>query len=495
MPAPRIHPGLAHRLILTPHLRQRIDMLAMTKLELRELLAQELQENPVLEEVPEVIPTAEPALRSTEKDEYVGLTPGEGPPEGEVEPRKPESTDPFEQVDLDSYFQEYLDPAPRTEWSEPPEAEEESLLERLTPQRRTLYDDLMQQLALASPESEDVRRAAEAIIGCINSDGYLEATLEEIRALGEWPAEVVERALEIVQSFDPPGIGARDLRECLLLQLRARGWENRLATRLVRDHLHELAGGKWTDLAARLGVSVGELLSEVEIIRQLDPRPGRHLGDPRPQYIVPEVRITKVGGEYRIELDDDGLPHLRINPLYRRMLKADNVSKETREFVRERLRAAVELLKSLEHRHRAIYRVCEAIIRRQRDFLDHGVEYLRPMLLKDIAEELKLSLSTISRVVNNKYIETPQGIIELRRFFTEGVMTRNGEEVSTRVIKLRIQKMIENEDPAAPLTDDDLVQILARDGIHLSRRTVTKYRKQLGIPSSRDRHAAVGRGA
>ncbi|HXF04882.1 MAG TPA: hypothetical protein VNM72_05655, partial [Blastocatellia bacterium] len=262
MPAPRIHPGLAHRLILTPHLRQRIDMLAMTKLELRELLAQELQENPVLEEVPEVIPTAEPALRSTEKDEYVGLTPGEGPPEGEVEPRKPESTDPFEQVDLDSYFQEYLDPAPRTEWSEPPEAEEESLLERLTPQRRTLYDDLMQQLALASPESEDVRRAAEAIIGCINSDGYLEATLEEIRALGEWPAEVVERALEIVQSFDPPGIGARDLRECLLLQLRARGWENRLATRLVRDHLHELAGGKWTDLAARLGVSVGELLSE-----------------------------------------------------------------------------------------------------------------------------------------------------------------------------------------------------------------------------------------
>jgi RNA polymerase sigma-54 factor len=337
------------------------------------------------------------------------------------------------------------------------------------------------------PHEEEVRQAAEAIIGCLNSDGYLEATLEEIQALGGWSEDVVERALALVQSLDPPGIGARDLRECLLLQLRARGWEDRLAARLVRDHLWELHPHRLPELAERLGLPLETVREELELIRQLDPRPGRNLGAAPPAYILPEASIVKVENRYVIVFHDEDMPSLRIAPYYRRLLQNTTLSKEVRDFVRERFRSAVELLRNIEHRRRAIYRVCEAIIRRQRDFLDYGPEHLKPMLLKDIAAELGLSLSTVSRIVSNKYIDTPQGLIELRRFFTEGVRKENGEQISTRVLKLRLQKLIEQEDPRAPLTDDDVVRLLEREGIRLSRRTVTKYRKQLGIPSSRDR--------
>jgi RNA polymerase sigma-54 factor len=483
MPALKVAPGLTQRLALTPQLKQRIDLLAMTKLELLTVIRQELRENPVLEEVVEESPSVEAALLTTEREEYreVRRSPSES---AEVTPTP---KDPFEEVDFEDFFQNYLDPAPRTTWAEPPPEEEASLLEKLTPSRPSLYEALMEQLRLMSPHEEEVRRAAEAIIGCLNSDGYLEATLEEIQALGGWSEDVVERALALVQSLDPPGIGARDLRECLLLQLRARGWEDRLAARLVRDHLWELHPHRLPELAERLGLPLETVREELELIRQLDPRPGRNLGAAPPAYILPEASIVKVENRYVIVFHDEDMPSLRIAPYYRRLLQNTTLSKEVRDFVRERFRSAVELLRNIEHRRRAIYRVCEAIIRRQRDFLDYGPEHLKPMLLKDIAAELGLSLSTVSRIVSNKYIDTPQGLIELRRFFTEGVRKENGEQISTRVLKLRLQKLIEQEDPRAPLTDDDVVRLLEREGIRLSRRTVTKYRKQLGIPSSRDR--------
>ncbi|GBC80973.1 RNA polymerase sigma-54 factor [bacterium HR10] len=490
MPSVKIAPGLTQRLTLTPQLKQRIDLLAMTKLELLTLIRQELRENPVLEEAVEVVPSAEAALRNTEREAREEAHGSSEPVELEPKPR-----DPFEEVDFEDFFQNYLDPAPRTTWAEPSPEEEVSLLEKLTPSRPSLYEALLEQLRVMAPSDDEVRQAAEAIIGCLNSDGYLEATLEEIKALGGWSDEVVERALALVQSLDPPGIGARDLRECLLLQLRARGWEDRLAARLVRDHLWDLHPHRLPELAERLGLPLQTVREELEVIRQLDPRPGRNLGAAPPMYIVPEASIVKVDDRYVILFNDEGLPHLRINPYYRRLLKSGQLPKEARDFVRERFRSAVELLRNIEHRRRAIYRVCEAIVRRQRDFLDYGPEYLKPMLLKDIAAELGLSLSTVSRIVSNKYIDTPQGLIELRRFFTEGVRKENGEQISTRVLKLRLQKLIEQEDPRAPLTDDDLVRLLEREGVRLSRRTVTKYRKQLGIPSSRDRallHAGRG---
>jgi len=487
MPSVKITQGLTQRLALTPQLKQRIDLLAMTKLELLTVIRQELRENPVLEEVIEPVPSAETMLLNTERESHTVASES-----AQVEPKP---RDPFEEVDFEDFFQNYLDPVPQTTWAEPPPEDEASLLEKLTPSRPSLYEALLEQLRLIAPKEEDVREAAEAIIGCLNSDGYLEATLEEIKALGGWSDEVVERALALVQSLDPPGIGARDLRECLLLQLRARGWEDRLAARLVREHLWELQPHRLSELAQRLNLPLETLREELEVIRQLDPRPGRNLGAAPPTYIVPEASIVKVDDRYVILFHEEGLPQLRINAYYRRLLKNAHLPKETRDFVRERLRSAVELLKNIEHRRRAIYRVCEAIVRRQRDFLDYGPEYLKPMLLKDIAAELGLSLSTVSRIVSNKYIDTPQGLIELRRFFTEGVRKENGEQISTRVLKLRLQKLIEQEDPRAPLTDDDLVRLLEREGIRLSRRTVTKYRKQLGIPSSRDRSLlAAGRG-
>lgn len=489
MPSVKLHTTLSQRLILTPQLKQRIDMLAMTKVELLDVINHELQENPVLEEITEPVTDGQQMLANTDQEEF-SLHPRDTELE-KSEPVTPEPTangDPFDQIDYGSFFQDYLDPGPRTTQGEVPE-DEPSLIEKLTPEKTSLYDHLTWQLRLIGL-SDEMLSIAEAIVGNLNEDGYLEATIEEIAAMGPWPVAQVEAALSVVQHLDPPGVGARDLRECLLLQLTEHGWGNDLAATLVAEHLEELHPRRLPDLAKKLGLPLDVVEAEMDKIHRLDPRPGRNYTATPTQYIMPEVSIVKIGDEYRLIFNDDEVPRLRISPTYRRMLEGNEVSKEVRDFVRERFRGALELLKNIEHRRRAIYRVCEAIVRRQRDFLDFGPEYLKPMLLKDIAEELNLSLSTISRVVNNKYVETPQGVMELRRFFTEGLTRDDGREISTRVIKLRIKELIEREDARNPLTDDDIVNILGRNGIRLSRRTVTKYRKLMGIESSRDRRAS-----
>jgi RNA polymerase sigma-54 factor len=233
------------------------------------------------------------------------------------------------------------------------------------------------------------------------------------------------------------------------------------------------------------------VLVEMEIIKKLDPKPGRKYSSDEAQPIVPEVTIEKVGEDYVIRFEDDGMPQLRINRTYRQMMESKDSSKETRDYIRERFRSAVDLLKNIEHRRQTIYRVCQSIVERQREFLNHGIEQLRPMMLKDVAEDIGMHLSTVSRVVNRKYVNTPQGVYELRRFFTEGMKSDSGEDVSTRVLKLKIKKMIEGEDPHRPITDDEIAKRLARDGVKLSRRTVAKYREQMRIPGSRERRAIV----
>jgi RNA polymerase sigma-54 factor len=309
--------------------------------------------------------------------------------------------------------------------------------------------------------------------------------------MGHWSEELVEQARQAVMQLEPIGCGARDVRECLIAQLEARGEGDRLAVRLIRDHLPELQQHKLPNLSKLLGIDIETLLAEMQVIRTLDPYPGRRYSSDEPVLITPEIYIEKIDEEYVIYFADDGSPRLQISQNYKQMLGQSTTTKETRDFIRDKMRSAVDLLRNIEHRQQTIYRVVESIVQRQREFLDKGVQFIKPMMLKDIAEDIGMHLSTVSRVVNRKYAHTPQGVIELRRFFTEGMMNEEGEEVSTRIIKLKIKKLIEDEDSHNPITDDQVVKILAKDGIKLSRRTVAKYRDQMQIPGSRERRAVV----
>jgi RNA polymerase sigma-54 factor len=492
-------------------MRQRIELLSMTKLELHEMITQELTENPVLEleeagpgetmesvsAVEESLYDAPPAGEAAESQPASPESPAvEGQPaatapvaaaeegeggEGEINP------DPFQEIDFGTTFEEYLDPGYKTrEYEERERPSYENLLTRPL----TLSEHLLWQLRL-SDLSGEAREAAEAIIGNLNDDGYLDATLDEIAEMGGWPLETVEKARHTVQAFDPVGVGSLERKECLLVQLQQMGYGDRLAARMITDYLDRLQQYRLPDIAKELNISLDEIRMEMEIIRRLEPNPGRKYASQNTHYIEPEVYIEKIDDEYYIHFNDEGMPQLRINSHYRRLLESGETTKETRDYIKGRFRSAVDLLKNIEHRRQTIYRVCESIVKRQREFLDKGIEVLRPMMLKDVAEDIEMHLSTVSRVVNGKYAHTPQGVIELRRFFTEGMVNEEGEEVSTRVIKLQIKKMIEDEDARNPLTDEEIAKRLAKDGMKMSRRTVAKYRDQMNIPGSRERRAVI----
>ncbi|HVF91692.1 MAG TPA: RNA polymerase factor sigma-54 [Blastocatellia bacterium] len=513
---PHLQTSLSQRLVLTPQMRQRIELLAMTKLELTDMVTAELAANPVLDEVMpgegaddqsphEDIATIDAttadyraATDHTQTDALSSLSgAGDAPQvdaastsassaDADAEPDR--ERDSFQEIDFGSTFEEYLDPGYKTHEYE---ARDEVSFENMLTRRQSLYEQLIWQFHLAGVYG-DVRSAGEAIIGNLDENtGFLDATIEEIAAMGPWPVEKVEEALYIVQRLDPVGVAARDVRDSLLIQLDYFGFGDRLAAVMVRDHLESLQTHKLPELAKTLGVPVEQLIEEMEIIKKLDPKPGRKYSAEEAQPVVPEVTIEKVGDDYLVRFEDDGMPHLRINRTYRQMMESKDSSKETRDYIKERFRSAVDLLKNIEHRRQTIYRVCLSIIERQRDFLDHGVEQLRPMMLKDVAEDIGMHLSTVSRVVNRKYVNTPQGVYELRRFFTEGMKSDSGEDVSTRVLKLQIKKMIEAEDPHRPITDDEIAKRLARGGVKMSRRTVAKYRDQMRIPGSRERRAIV----
>jgi RNA polymerase sigma-54 factor len=530
--------SLSQRLVLTPQLRQRIEMLQMNQLELSELIQQQLLENPVLEEVqtqeeqreiekeiidqlagapdqaegfepaaPELLNGAGLAANGSEAAAEAGLMTGPDLAETAAAPEAAEfegeefdapdrERDAFEEIDFGREFQEYLDPGYKTQEFE--YKEDAPTFEQFLTRAPSLSEHLTWQLHM-SPAEGATLDVAECVIGNLDGDGRLNATNEEIAQLGGWTPEQVDEGRHVVLHLDPVGCGARDARECLLVQLRARGREECprgagrcMAERLIGEcSLVDLQQHKLPGLAKQLGVEVAELVAELEHIRTLDPYPGRRYSSEEPVLITPEVFIEKVDDEYEIYFADDGGPRLRISRDLQSMLGRPETSKETRDFIKEKMRSAVDLLRNIEHRRQTIYRVVECIVRRQRAFLDHGVQYIKPMMLKDIAEETGMHLSTVSRVVNRKYAHTPQGVIELRRFFTEGMVNEEGEEVSTRIIKLRIKKLIEEEDSHNPITDDQVVKILAKEGIRLSRRTVAKYRDQMSIPGSRERKAVI----
>lgn len=467
----KLYARLTQKLILTPSLQQAIKLLPMTTLELAELLNQEMIENPMLEEV--------------QVDDQAAETPST---DAEPEPVKTaeDKGDSWDDADYEYFFGEYLDEGYRG--SKPAvEVRELPPIENTLSSRGSLADHLMWQLNLQTVD-ELVREIGTAIVGNIDDDGYLVASLEEIAALGDWEMPDVERALAHVQSFDPIGVGARDLQECLLLQLKQLGLSGTPTELLVREHLRLLQNHRIPELAKLVGIEPEEVKQHLEIVRHLDPKPGARYTPPDSQYVIPDVYIIKTDEGYKAALNEDGLPQLRISPVYRRLLdKTGEASDETRAYVKDKFRSALWLLKSVDQRQRTIIKVATSIITFQKDFLDSGIEHLRPLVLRDVANDIGMHESTVSRVVNNKYMHTPQGVYEMKYFFHSGISSSFGENVSSVTIKQRIKKIIGAEDARRPLSDSKIMNILQKEGLDLARRTIAKYREELKIPTSNQR--------
>jgi RNA polymerase sigma-54 factor len=473
---------LGQRLVMTPSLQQAIKLLQMTKMELSTVVAQELVENPVLEEI--------------QGEDVAEDAPPEKPQEPDTAAEVQETKDPLGEIDIEAYFQE-------DDWEGPsfarsgPDHEELPPLENTLTREPDLYDHLLFQLHM-SDASPRMREIAELIIGNLDPDGFLVATPEELAELAAQPDEPndliraeVEKALELVRELDPPGLACGDLRQSLDHQLRAKGEpEDSPARSVIREHWDLLLKRQFPAIARQLAMPLADLEPIIDAIKALETRPGRRYSRNDTQYVEPDVAVIKVGDDYVIQLNDDGLPRLRVSRAYRRMLqkmREEGGQLEAQQFIKDKMRSAVWLIKSLDQRQRTIYKVADSIVRQQREFLDRGIEYLRPMVLRDVADDIGMHESTVSRVVSNKYVHTPRGLFPLKFFFHSGIDRDYGEDISSLTVKRRIQNLIQAEEPKRPLSDSELMKILQREGIRIARRTVAKYRDELRIPSSNDR--------
>jgi RNA polymerase sigma-54 factor len=468
----KLHTRLVQKLILTPSLQQAIKLLPMSTLELADLLNQEMVENPLLEEVPtEELQPAEPQQETKAAEQPAA-----------------EKPDTWDDADYEYFFGDYLDDGYRSRT--PQEVKELPPIENTLSTAASLSDHLLWQLSLQTSDVTLVE-IGRAIIGNLDDDGYLVASVEEIAAMADWPVAEVERALQHIQTFDPVGVAARDLQECLWLQIRLLGLEGTPTEKIVTEHLRLLQNHQVPEIARKLGMSIEDLKEHVEVIRNLDPKPGSRYNPSQSQYVIPDVYVVKVEDQYVAALNEEGLPQLRISPVYRRLLDKSGgggeSDGETRAYVKDKFRSALWLIKSVDQRQKTIHKVATSIINFQREFLDHGIEYLRPLVLRDVANDIGMHESTVSRVVNNKYMHTPQGVFELKYFFHSGISSSYGESVSSVTIKQRIRKIIENEDPRKPLSDSKIVSILQKEGLMLARRTIAKYREELKIPTSNQR--------
>src|ERR1700758_97813 len=441
---PKLSLRVAQKQILTPGLVQMVSVLALNRLELREMINQEIMANPVLEEAAEETPT---------QDSYTD----EAFLKKEVEkvPETP-AANPFDEFDFGSFFNQYLDTgAERTAGSEREESEKPSF-EKFLSSAQSLADHLSWQLSVAIC-TEVVRKIAESIVGNLDENGYLTATLDEIAQSGNYSMEDVEEALAMVQEFDPPGVGARDLQECLTLQLKVIDPQNPLAQQIIAEHLKLLQNNQLKEVARALNRPVELVKRAVDVIKRLDPKPGLRYNKMEPRLVEPDVQFRKVDGEWQGFMNDDDLPQLRFSPTYRRPpAPGAGADRDVRNYVKERFTAAVQLMRNIEQRKHTILRVCHSILARQADFLDYGPDQLKPMMIKEVAEEVGVHPSTVSRAVANKYAHTPQGVIELRSFFSEAVNGPEGGGMSLLTLKRLVKKMIDEEEPTKPLTDDQI---------------------------------------
>ncbi|HAK89326.1 MAG TPA: RNA polymerase sigma-54 factor [Nitrospiraceae bacterium] len=467
----RLDLRLSQRLILTPQLQQAIKLLQMPQLELAQTLNLELVENPFLEEV-----TEEP-----ETEEYVSEEEGSPPPEDDAEM-------PLEGLinfGSDEYFDERGSDGRDLGYFSPG-LEEQPSHELFYAKKPDLYDRLFWQLRLCTADDE-IRRVAEIVIGNIDDDGYLRATADELASAAGTDIDIMEAAISLVHSFDPPGIGARDLKECLLLQINVLNLGGTLVQRIIENNMEDLQKKRYSNIAKQYNSPMDDIITAVKIIEGLEPRPAVNFTGAETNYIVPDVFIDKTDEGYQIILNDDGMPRLRLNNTYRKLLlNKETLTKEEREFLKEKLRLAVELMKSLDQRNRTIYRVSESILKFQMEFFEAGVQSLRPLNLKDVAEDISMHESTISRVTSNKFLACNHGVFGFRFFFSSAIQSDSGD-VSSTFVKDLIKKITAGEDAQKPLSDQAITDKLKVQSINIARRTVAKYREELKIPPQNQR--------
>jgi RNA polymerase sigma-54 factor len=473
-------PKLVQQLVITPQLQQAIKLLQLTRLELVDMISQEMKDNPLLEEieegeqVPGEASVAEEEERPPQELEHTSEVKGEG-----------ETPEAINEFDWENYLDNYnLTPIHRLSGQD---GEERPSYENFLVKKTTLADHLLWQLQF-SRFTEEEHRVGTWIIGNLDEDGYLKMSLEDIVTDVNVSLETVEKALRKIQKFDPMGVAARDLRECLLIQLKGMAVQNPIAETIVSEHLSLLKNRNHPAIAKRLGVSLDKVNEAAFLVSSLEPKPGRAFGGEAAQEIVPDVYIHKVEGEYVVYLNDDEVPRLRVNNLYRSILTNSRpVVDEDKKYIQEKLRSALWLIRSIHQRQRTIYKVTKSIVKFQKEFLDKGIQFLKPLVLRDVAEDIEMHESTISRVTNNKYAYTPQGIYELKFFFNTGITSSQGEDLASESVKNLVREIIAKEDAKKPYSDEKLVQILKGMNIHIARRTVSKYRESMKILSSNER--------
>ncbi len=452
--------GMHQRLVMTPRLQQALKLLQMPTLELQQVLKQEILQNPLLEEVDDILDN----------------------PEEEDDEKKEELDKKDDEEDWGDFYD--------TAWNSGGNAEVErrdDFVERVPIAKQTFSEYLMSQLRL-STEDEKVREIGAYIIGSLDDSGYLTTSIEDIARTFKVEESEVEKALSIIQTFDPVGIGARELRECLLIQLKAKDLEDSMAARIVRDYFDEFKQKKYLDLSKKLKISTKEIQTQASVIGMLNPKPGLEILAENPHYVIPDLVVERVGEKYVVYINDRNVPRLRISQSYKEELQRNpGISSETKDFIQGRLKNAKWLIQTIEQRRKTMIKVMQSIVEEQKEFFDKGAKALRPLTLQQVASQIDMHESTVSRVTTNKYVQTPRGVFELKYFFSPSLGTVTGEEVSAKSAKVKIQNIIAKENTEKPLSDQKIADILEKDGLIIARRTVAKYREQLGILPARHR--------
>ncbi len=463
-----LHLRQRQQLVMTPKLQQALKLLQMPAIELQQMLKQEIMENPLLEEVDDYLEVQEDEQTEATKEE------GKEKTDGNEE----------EQIDWNEYFQDGFEIGYGLG-----EETKEEFFERVPIAKRSFTDQLISQLRIAT-DDERTLVIGDYIIGSLDDSGYLTCELEEVASTFDASLEEVGRVLSIIQTFDPPGVGARNLQECLLIQLATKGLQDSMAARIIRDHFNDFKQKKYLEIGKKLKLPVQEIQNQSKIISTLDPKPGLEIMAGDPQYVIPDLVVEKVDEKYIVYLNDKNIPRLRISHAYQEELLKDNKDsgvKETKEFIHSRLKSAKWLIQTIEQRRRTMVKVMECIVEKQRAFFEGGTAFLRPLTLQQVASEINMHESTVSRVTTSKYVQTPRGVFELKFFFSSSLGTQDGSEISAKSAKDRIRRIIDAEDSHNPLSDQKIADILRSGGLNIARRTVAKYREQLNILPARMR--------